>query len=230
MADEPNRSDLETRVRRIEERLGLEAGNPFSAPHPIHPLWPFLLGLVAAIMGYLGMGLPEHYYQFLFSALLILLLYHRGILLPARGPWQWPQAALNFLLLCLLFKLLIGGGIAHPLAWFKVPVLTKATHEAGHSWYSRVVPDYTVQWQAIPALAAWSVDVTRIQTLLFVVLFAGALFRFEPFTSIMALGLLLVSLPDYLRYDWDWVILFLVLGSVSFYLQAPAPRGSDRGH
>jgi hypothetical protein len=224
MTEETNVAGLEERIRRIEDRLGPEAGGARAGFRTIHPLIPFGLGIAAVVLGYLGMGLPRHFYQILFSGLLILLLYHRGILRPARGPWQWPQIALNFLILCLLFKLLIGGGVAHPFSWFKLPVLAKLPHEAGQAWLSRVVPDYAVRWQAVPALADWSVDVTRIQTLLFVVLFAGALFRFEPFTSIMALGLLCISLPDYLHYDWDRIILFLVGGGVSLYLQAPSPQ------
>jgi hypothetical protein len=83
-----------------------------------------------------------------------------------------------------------------------------------------VVPDYTVQWQALPMLAEWSIDVTKVQTLLLLAIFAGALFRFEPFTSITALVLLVISVPTYLRFDWDWTVLFIIVGSVSIYLQA----------
>ncbi len=217
--------DLERRIRRIETHIGLTAGEHAESP-ALHPLWSFGLGAAALVLGYLGLGYPQHYYQFLFSGLLLLLLYHRGFLLRASGRWQWPQIVLNFLLLCLLFKLLIGGGMAHPFDWIKVPSIAKAPPAGEQGWYSKVVPDYAVQWQAIPALAAWSIDVTRIQTILFVVIFAGALFRFEPFTSIAALALLIASAPSYLRYDWDRVILFLITGSVSFYLQTrPPARG-----
>ena len=76
----------------------------------------------------------------------------------------------------------------------------------------------------VPKLGEWSVDVTRIQTFLFLAILAGALFRFEPFTSIAALVLLVISLPVYLRFNWDWVVLFIVVGSVSIYLQAGKRR------
>lgn len=220
MAELPNMIELEKRVRNLEEQAGLTGGGKLPGAPSFHPAWPFALGLAALALGYLGLGYPQHYYQFIFSGLLLLLLYHRRFLLLPRGKWAWPQILVNFLLLCLLFKLLIGGGISHPFDWFKVPAITKAPSPGGQPWYSPLVPDYTVQWQAIPALAQWSIDITRIQTFLLLAVFAGALFRFEPFTSITALVLLIVSLPAYLRFNWDWVVWFIIAGSVSIYLQA----------
>jgi hypothetical protein len=221
MNDLPNRNDLEMRIQRIEELIGLGGRNE-AASFSLHPAWPLLLGLVAVALGYLGLGYPQHYYQFLFSLLLVLLFYHRGFLRTARGNWKWPQIAINFLILCLLFKLLIGGGVSHPFDWFKLPAIAKVPPppSGDQSWYARALPDYAVQWQAIPTLAAWSIDITKIQTFLLIAILAGALFRFEPFTSIAALVLLIVSITTYLHYDWNWVILFLIAGSVSLYLQA----------
>jgi hypothetical protein len=126
----------------------------------------------------------------------------------------------NFLILCLLFQFLIGGGISHPFDWIRVPVIVKAPPAGEQSWYSAVVPDYTVQWQAIPKLAEWSINITKVQTFLLLTILAGAMFRFEPFTSITALALLLISLPTYLRFNWDWIVPFIIIGSVSVYLQA----------
>lgn len=227
MEDFSDVTDLEKRVQRIEERIGLGAAEA-AAPRLPHPAWPFVLGSAAVAFGYLGVAYPQHYYQFLFSGLLLVLLYHRSFLLPSRGLWRWPQIVVNFLLLCLLFKLLIGGGISHPFDWIKTPSIAKAAHSGQESWYSRFVPDITIQWQAIPKLSEWSIDITKIQTFLLILTFAGALFRFEPFTSVTALALLIISLPNYLHYDWDWVVLFLIVGSVSIYLQSKAsatPRG-----
>ena len=220
MGDLPKMIELEKRVRDLEERTGLMGGGYHPGASSLHPAWPFVLGLAAIALGYLGLGYPQHYYQFLFSILLLLLFYHRGFLTAARGRWKWPQILVNLLLLCLLFKLLIGGGISHPFDWIKLPAITKAPPSGEQSWYSGVVPDYTMQWQAIPALAEWGIDITKIQTFLLLAIFAGALFRFEPFTSITALALLIISLPTYLRFNWDWVVLFIIAGSVSIYLQA----------
>jgi hypothetical protein len=220
MNELPNMNELEKRVRVLEERAGLTGSEKLPGAPSLSPAWPFALGMAAIALGYLGLGYPQHYYQFLFSTLLLLLFYHRGFLVAARGRWKWPQILVNFLLLCLLFKLLIGGGISHPLDWFKLPAITKAPPAGEQSWYSGVVPDYTMQWQAIPALAQWSLDITKIQTFLLLMIFAGALFRFEPFTSITALALIVISLPTYLRFNWDWIVLFIIAGSVSLYLQA----------
>ena len=227
MAELPDAAELERRIQRIEEHLAFQGSGEKAGPR-LHPLWAFALGLAALALGYLGLGYPQHYYQILFAVLVTLLLYHRGILIQAPGGWKWPQIVINLLILCLLFKLLIGGGIAHPFDWVKLPSVAKVPPSGEQSWYS--LPDYSVQWLAIPTLAEWSIDVTRIQTLLFVITFAGALFRFEPFTSITALVLLIVSLPAYLRYDWNQVILFLIAGSVSIYLQARPSRAAGRGH
>jgi hypothetical protein len=220
MGEYPYLNDLEKRIQRLEKQSGLvETGQTARSPS-LHPLWPLLMGTIAVVLGYSGLGYPQHYYQFLFSGLLLLLLYHRGFLLRAHGGWAWPQILVNFLLLCLLFKLLIGGGISHPFDWFKLPAITKAPPSGEQSWYSGVVPDYTIQWQAIPALAQWSIDVTRIQTFLLLMILAGALFRFEPFTSITALVLIVISLPTYLQYNWDRIVLFIITGSIAIYLQA----------
>ena len=222
MHDIPDILDLERRLERIEQRLGLKEGAHLRPS--FHPAWPLSLGLIAIVLGYLGVGLPRHYYQVLFSVLLLLLLYHRGSLGLMPGKWKWPVIVVNFLLLCLLFQLLIGGGVTHPFDWIKFPAITKAPPAGEQSWYSVFMPDYTVQWQAIPKLGEWSIDVTKIQTCLLLAILAGALFRFEHFTSITALALLVISLPIYLRFNWDWVVLFIIVGSVSIYLQAGKTR------
>jgi hypothetical protein len=225
MSDGPDSSDVDQRLARIERQLGLDAearGTEF------HPAWPFAAGTAAVCLGYLGVGTPRHYYQVLFSILLLLLLYHRGSLLPAQGVWKWPLICLNFLLFCLLFQLLIGGGVTHPFDWVRVPVITKALPPADLSWYAAVVPDYSVQWQAVSKLAEWSIDVTKVQAFLFLAVMAGALFRFEPFTSLTALALLLISLPVYLRFNWDWVVPFIIAGSVALYLQTAGPARQPR--
>ncbi len=225
----PDEKDIEERIQKLEERLGLLGDQTGRGGQSFHPLAAFLAGLVALVFGFFGMGLPQHYYHFLFTALLLALFYHRGFLLPARGRWRWPQMLVNFLVLCLFFKLLIGGGTRHPLDWLKAPAIIKAPPAGEGSWYDRMIPDFIVQWQGIPHVSDWSFDLTKIQTLLLIATLAGALFRFQPFTSITALALLIISVPVYLRFTWDWVVLFLALGSVSLYLQTRADtRAPDR--
>ncbi len=220
--DEQDSVVIARRILRLEERLDrIEGGRAGGGAHA-HPAWPLALGCTAVVFGYLGMGAPMHPYQFLFAGLLLLLAYHRGSLRQPKGAWQWPQVAANFLNLSLFFMIVLGGGVRHPLAWFNAPAVVKTPPPDSGSWYSGLVPDYSVQWHAIPGLSDWSVDVTKIQAFLLIATMAGALFRFQGFASITALALLIISIPVYLSFTWDWVVLFLVCVSLSLYLQSRA--------
>jgi len=207
---------LEQRVARLEPSL--------AAWTPPHPAWPLALGCTAAAFGVLGMGIPRHPYQYLFAGLVVLLGYHRGFLLPASGRWQWPLAIVNFATVAQFFLIILGSGVRHPLAWLRAPGMVKSPPPEGGSWYRTLMPDYTVQWHAVPGVSDWSIDLTKVQVFLLIATLAGALFRFSGFASITALALLIVSVPAYLSFTWDWVVLFLILGSVSLYLQT-APSG-----
>jgi len=177
-------------------------------------------GLAAVLFGYLGMGVPLHPYQYLFAALLLALSYHRGFLRFAGGRWRWPLAVTNFLSLSFFFMIILGGGIRYPLFWFKAPAVVKQPPPDSASWYGRMVPDYSVLWQEVPGLSDWSLDLTKIQAFLLIATLAGVLFRFPGFTSITATALLIVSIPAYLSFTWDWVMLFLVMASLALYLQS----------
>lgn len=226
----PEEASLAERLARVEERLDrIEGGGSRGGRPAVHPAWPLTLGCIAAAFGYLGMGVPEHPYPYLFAGLLLLLAYHRGSLRAVKGYWQWPQVAVNFTIVSLFFMIVLGGGVRHPLAWFKAPAVIKNAPTDNASWYRAVVPDYALQWHTIPGLSDWSVDVTKVQAFLLIATLAGALFRFQGFASITALALLVISIPVYLSFTWDWVMLFLVCGSVSLYLQARAAGPHDAG-
>lgn len=220
MTDEQDHALLARRLLRLEERLDRFEGRPGGPGAGPHPAWPLALGCTAAVFGWLGMGVPSHPYQYLFAGLLLLLAYHRRSLRLPKGRWQWPQVAVNFLTLSLFFMIVLGGGVRHPIAWFKAPVVVKEPPPDGGSWYRALVPDYTVQWLGIPGISDWSIDITKVQVFLLIATLAGALFRFQGFASITALALLIASIPVYLSFTWDWVILFLVCCSVSLYLQS----------
>ena len=214
---------LAQRVMRLEERMyRFESGA--GAPM-VHPAWPLALGCTAAVLGYLGMGVPRHPYQYLFGGLLVLLLYHRRFLLLVRGGWQWPLAVTNTVNIVLFFLIVLGGGKRYPFLWLKMPAVVPKDAPGGGSWYNKLVPDYDLQWHLVPGVSDWSIDLTKVQVFLLIATLAGALFRFQGFASIAALALLVVSIPVYLAFSWDWVVLFLIVGSVSLYLQtAPPPR------
>jgi hypothetical protein len=225
---ETNERDMfAVRILRLEERLDrLEGVRGTSGTAP-HPAWPLALGSAALAFGYLGMGLPRHPYQYLFAGLLVLLAYHRGFLRLPRVPWRWPQIAVNFLSMALFFMIVLGGGVRLPFAWMRSPGFVKSPTPEEGSWYRAVIPDYSIQWNTIPGVSDWSIDITKVQAFLLIATLAGALFRFQGFTSITALALLIVSIPVYLTFTWDWVVLFLVCVSVSLYLQSRANPGAS---
>ena len=217
------------RVLLLEERLDRLEGGRAGRGAGAHPAWPLALGCAAIVFGYIGMGAPMHPYQYLFAGLLTVLAHHRGSLRAPKGAWLWPLITVNFLNLSLFLMIVLGGGLRYPLAWFKTPAVARNAPPENGSWYRSMVPDYTVQWQSIPGFSDWSVDVTKVQAFLLIATLAGALFRFQGFASITALALLIISIPVYLSFTWDWVVLFLVCGSVSLYLQSRAdvlPHGT----
>lgn len=199
-----------------------------TTPSAFHPALPLGLGAVVLACGYLGLGLPHHYYQPLFAGLVVILVYHRRLWALAPGHWRWPQIIMNFLMLSLFFKLLIGGGTRYPLEWLRVPVLKKISPAEESPWYDQLFPNFDVAWQGIPAVTDLSFDITMIQSFLLIATLAGAVFRFQPFASLTAVLLLLVSIPTFISFNWEWVVLFLVLGGTSLYLQTYALTvGSD---
>lgn len=217
---------LERRVTRLEKACAVSPPPAVAARLALHPLVPLALGLVVLACGYLGLGLPQHYYQPLFAGLVLALAYHRGFWVLASDHWRWPLVTTNFLMLCLFFKLVIGGGMRYPLDWLRVPAIKKVPAVAG-PWYEQVFPRFDIEWQAIPAVTDFSVDITMIQTMLLIATLAGALFRFQPFASLTAVLLLVVSVPTFLGFNWDWVVLFLVFGGIALYLQTGELRSSS---
>lgn len=220
-------TEPEDRIQRLEARLArLEAQPPTlagGAARPasidLHPTLPLALGLAALALGYLGLGLPQHYYQPLFAALFLLLAYHRGMLRLYPQPWRWPLVLLNLALLLLMFKLLLGGGLSYPFEWLKVPTMQQLP-PADDSWTQKYLPHYQMMWEGIPGVSDWYVNITKIQSMLLIATLIGSLFRFQPFASLTALALLVISFPSYLAFSWDYVVLFLVLGGAAIYLQS----------
>jgi len=215
---------LETRVRDLEQRLAavkLLAEAERAAGPPVGPALPLLLGLSALLCGYLGLGLPQHYYQPLFAALVLGVGYHRGVWHARADGWRWPLIVLNFVLLCLMFKLFIGGGTSYPFDWMQVPSISSAPAQEG-SWFQRAVPSFSITWEGIPGVSDWHFDLTQVQTVLLIATLIGAAFQFQPFASFTAVLLLIVSVPTFAAFNWDWVIPFLVLAASAVYLQSPS--------
>lgn len=219
-------TELERRVAALEALIALtparETGVAPVVPR-IHPVWALLLAAAALGCAYLGMGLPQHYYQPMFAALLLAVGYHRRMWIPASTPWRWPLVIVNFVLLCFLFKLLIGAGTSYPFHWMQVPSIGPGPASHQGSWFSRAIPNLEITWRGIPGVSDWHYDLTQVQSLLLIATFIGAVFRFQPFASFTALVLLIVSIPTLAGFNWDWLIPFLVLGGTAVYLQTEPP-------
>jgi hypothetical protein len=94
MTDDDRLKSLEARMTRFE------AAHTAAAPTPgeiltLHPAWPAGLGLIALAIGYLGLGLPQHYYQPLFAALFLLPALLRPAVALAAGRAQFPVAGIG---------------------------------------------------------------------------------------------------------------------------------------
>ncbi len=195
-----------------------------------NPALAVVTGILALACGYLGLGLPQHYYQPLFAALILTLGWRHGVIdLPESG-WRWPLVIIMFLVLSLMFKLLIGGGTSHPFSWLKVPVFEMVEPAEETSWFLKAVPQFELNFRGIPNLSDWTIDITRIQTLFLVATLIGAMVRFQPFASLTALALLIVSIPTLTTFNWDWVLLFLILGGATFYFRSPSGLNPRRRH
>jgi len=220
---------LAARVRVLERRLAavsvLMGGD--ARANPLAAGWVALIGAFTIAVGYLALGIPQHWYQPLFAFLVLVLGYNRGLWTAHPGAWRWPLYLLNFLLLCLLFKLLIGGGESYPFGWMQVPSVGSQTAESG-SWLARNLPQLTLKWEGVTGVSDWHFDLTQLQTVLLLATLIGALFQFQPFASMTALVLLVVSVPTYLRFNWSWVIPFVIFAASVLYLQSGGWRAADR--
>lgn len=177
----------------------------------------FIFGsaLVAALCGYRGLGLPNHPYQITLGVLTVVLGYHRGWLLLPRRPWEWTLPLLNAASVSALYKILIGSGVRYPFSWAQYP--TFSLEKGAEKWIE--IPHWAVNWQP-SAIALWGLDFTILQTFLLIITLMGALFRFQPFSSLTAILLLAASLPAFASFDWTWVFPALIATGVSLYLQS----------
>ena len=216
MSDE---QDINTRLANLEQLVIKTVGQDGAQSlQPVHPTIPAGLAIAAIATGYLGLGLPQHYYQPVFAGLILALLYHRQSIYMSAQPWRWPLVVLNFAVLVFLMKFLIGGGIAHPFSWLQVPGLGAADviREGWSSWFT---PNLEIKWGDVSGITRWQIDITLVQSLFLVFTLAGVLMRFQVFASMTALLLLIISIPTLLQFNWQWVIWFLVATTVCFYVQ-----------
>lgn len=181
-----------------------------------------LLALVGG--GYaaqLGLGLPNHPYQWAVGALLIFFAYQRHWFRHPATAWPWALAPLNVFAAASLAKLFIGSGRQYPFRWIKYPEFT---------WVRPgLVPEPQLLWQNF-SFGNQEVDLTAVQTFLIGLLVVGRCLRLQGFTSLVAILLMLASLPALVGFRWDWVFPAAALIGIAFYIQSREFRFAKRPH
>lgn len=179
----------------------------------------FAISLAALASGYLGMGWPNHPYQWGLAVMGLGLALHRRWLPFSRSPLGVLLWISNATVLAMVFKLFIGGGIRTPFSWVRLPTVQNTTE----GW----IPKLALDWQTL-ALSEWQVDLTLVQSFLLLLTAVGAWTRFQPFASLTALMLLIASLPSYVDFRWGWLLPAMAAAMASFYVQAHAAGSSRR--
>ncbi len=183
------------------------------------PLLSLIFATLALVVSFLGFGLPNHPYQPSTAIAILAVAYHRKWLKRPKDALGFTLMALNAGILSLQCKLLIGGGVRQPFAWLKLP----SFQGASTGWIA--LPQLV--WQPGP-LSDWPVDLTRIQSFLFVVTVAAAWVRFQPFASFTAFALLLASVPAFVDFRWDFVLPAMGCAFAAFYVQASSAQAPSR--
>lgn len=189
--------------------------------HPIPPQfqeYAWALGLLSLPLLHFGLGEPNHPYQVVLGALTVAMAFHRGwLVFPKSTALRLVSFLVNIAVLTYLFKLLIGSGVRHPLAWIQAPTLASVPMEGRLLSF---VPSVSLQWEPT-FLAGLSIDFTAIQTFLLILTLLATLFQFHPLPSITALLLIVVSIPAFAGFHWDWVFPALIATGIGFYVQRP---------
>lgn len=208
---------LEERVARLEGRLGWRRIDYRLAARETWGSGALLV--LALLCSIKGLGLPNHWYQAVLAVLVIVVAYHREWLVRPHSTLVYSLLlTLNTALVATTLKLLIGSGTRHPFFWALVPAVSSEKDSATQAWHE-VLPKLSLVWQESP-LAQWAVDLTAVQTFLLLITLFGALFEFQPFVSLTALLLIIVSIPALVSFSWTWIFPALILTAVAFYLQS----------
>jgi hypothetical protein len=210
---------LEERVARLESQLlsQSQSDQPNWCESELFLVSALVLSIPALFCAFKGTGLPNHPYQVILGLLTVLLAYHRNWILWPKKVQYTILSLFNCALVIFFFKLLIGSGTRSPFYWLKYPYILK--EPGGGKWYE-MIPNWSLSWEP-SRLALWQIDLTIVQMFLLTITIAGALFRFQPFSSLSAILLILVSLPAYTEFNWSWVMPAIILTSITLYLQSP---------
>lgn len=203
--------DLGEKVSDFHVRLGRLEDFVYKKKIPNRDSWiedtfEFILTIVALSLCYVGLGLPNHYYQYLFSSLIVLCLYHRKTF---PLPKNWSEYLLlffNVLLISILLKLIIGGGEPRPFSWFSYPTL-----EGG-------VTSFKLSWQKTTA-TDWELPLTLIQSFFLTVTLFGTMIGFSLLAGLTSFILVLLAVPSLIDFNWNWAMPGMIFAIASIYLQ-----------
>jgi len=204
-------SKLEEKIADFHVRLGrLEESAEVSKQSKVDSIYEdtieFVSALIALALCYLGFGLPNHYYQYLFGFLVVLSLYHKNKF-PFPKHWtEYILVIINILLLSVLLKILIGGGEPKPLSWVAYPTI-----EGG-------ITSFKLAWQPIE-ISNWELPLTVIQSFFLIVTLFGALIGFSLLSGLTSFILCLLAVPALVDFNWTYAMPGMVAALTTFYLQ-----------
>lgn len=218
MKSHPEGDSLELRIARLEAAALNSAGSPFAPSlDQTSGIAALILLAAAAYSAQLGLGLPNHPYQWAAGALLVFFGYQRHWFRHPKAIWLWVLAAFNLFAAASVAKLFIGSGRHFPFQWFKFPELSWARNG--------MIPEPSLTWQQF-SFGHQEVDLTAVQTFMIGLLIVGRCLRLQGFTSLIALLLLAASLPALTSFHWDWVFPSLALIGLGFYVQSRTFRAA----
>jgi len=214
---------LEQRVARLEGKLGWFANRCYLDNSFL--LISVAISCLAFVVGIVGLDYPNHLYQIVLAAVAVGVLYHRDLLAHPKQAWGWIVAVANCAMLSVILKLVLGGGERRPFFWMLYPTVTKEGAVGKESWLN-VLPELSVQWQESGA-SLWAIDLTIVQTFLLTITIIGSLFSFQPFVSLTAFLLVIVSIPALVGFNWSFVFPAIILAGISLYLQSSSFHRED---
>lgn len=197
-------ADFHLRLGRLEKLVEVEAKTREDST--LEDMLELLSASAALAFCYFGFGIPNHYYQYVFSALILAAIYHGGSFPMPRNWYDYLLIVINAAMMCMLLKLVIGGGDPRPFNWISYPTI-----EGG-------LTSFKITWQQA-GVAEWSLPLTIIQTFFLVLTLFGTIIKFELFTGLTAFILILLALPSLVAFNWTYALPGMIAALFSFYLQ-----------
>jgi len=197
-------ADFHVRLGRVEEALVQSMEKAKDSPS--EDIWELVLALIGIGLCYMGLGLPNHYYQYLFAIIIVLSLYRKAVF-PYPSHWsEWVLLLANVILVSMLLKVVIGGGEPRPFSWLSYPSL-----EGG-------ITSFKLSWQQA-SIGSWELPLTVIQSFFFLMTLFGVIIGFQMLSGLTSFVLVILALPSLVDFNWDWAMPGMISALTCFYLQ-----------